>query len=121
MQKSDFKKEQIVFLKYIGDRRHGTIGDIKEAIVKSVGSKYITVTLGRWEEYKFIIDEDFRQYYDIGGQDYELYLTRQQIEDENEALEITDFIIKYMPQGYGRHCAKLPLDKLRRIKAIIEE
>lgn len=120
MEKKDFKKEQVVYLKYIGDRRHGNIGEIKEGIVKSVGSKYITISGGRWGEYKFEIDNDFRQYYTMGGADYALYLTKQQIEDENEMEEIVGLIKSCFPQ-YTNKQSKLSLDQLKRIKLIIEE
>ncbi len=119
MNKSDFNKGQIVYLKYIGDRRYGVIGDILEATVKSVGSKYITTINGDWNtERKFEIDNDFRESYTIGGSDYQLFLSRQQIEDENESTLIQDKLRKFIG-SYGR--IKLTLDQLRRIEAVIDE
>ena len=122
MNKNDFQKGQLVYLKYIGDRRNGTIGSITEATVKSIGSKYVTTISG--DEYfdverKFDINNDFREHYISGSSDHQLYANRQDIEDENESLEI-GALIRSLFKLYS-NVTKLPIDKLRRIKAIIEE
>jgi hypothetical protein len=108
-------------LKYIGDSRHGIIGSIIEATVKSVGNKYITTIDGDWNtERKFEIENDFREYYTIGGSDYQLYLSKQQIEEENEVLEIGKLIRSQFINSYS-DMTKLSIDKLRKIKVIIDE
>ena len=124
MDKNDFQKGQLVYLKYIGDRRNGAIGSITEATVKSIGSKYVTTTTisgnGYFDvERKFDINNDFREHYTSGGSDHQLYANRQDIEDENESLEIGT-LIRSLFKLYS-NVTKLPIDKLRRIKAIIEE
>ena len=55
-----------------------------------------------------------------GGSDYQLYLSRQQIEEENESLEIGKLIRSQFINSYS-DMTKLSVDKLRKIKAIINE
>lgn len=120
MNKNDFKKGQKVYLKYIGDRRRGTIGSITETTVKSIGSKYITTTDGdSYAERKFDIANDFREFYTIGGTDYQLYLSKEQIEEENESKVIIKLIVSQF-NDYS-YKTKLSIDQLRRIKSIIDE
>ena len=117
MDKRDFTKGQQAYLKYIGDRRNGTIRSIKEVIVKSVGSKYITTVDGdRDYERKFDISNDFREFYTIGGSNYQLFLSEQHILDENEKERLEDEIRRVF-SGYGK--TKLLLEQLRQIKSII--
>lgn len=119
MNRNDFKKGQTVYLKYIGDRRYGNYGKIIEATVKSVGCKYITTVHESWnEEHKFEVDNDFREYYKIGGRDYQLFLSQQCIDEENEFDMIQDFLRNTFDR-YKK--VKLSLDQLRRIKEIVDE
>jgi len=119
MTKNNFKKGQTVYLKYIGDRRNGTIGSIIEATVKSVGSKYITTIDGDFNtERKFDVTNDFREYYNIGESSYQLYLSKQQIEEENEAKKIGKLIKSLFISSWSDEM-KLSIEKLRAIQEII--
>jgi len=119
MTKNDFKKGQTVYLKYIGDRRNGTIGSITEATVKSIGSKYITTINGQYDtERKFDANNDFKEYYTIGESSYQLYLSKQQIEQENEAKKIGKLIKSLFVSSWSDEM-KLPIEKLRAIQDII--
>lgn len=97
----------------------GSVGEIVEATVKSVGSKYITTISGNWNtERKFEIDNEFREYYTIGSSDYQLFLSKEQIEEDNEAILLEDHLRNIFKQ-YGK--INLSLDQLRRIKVIVDE
>lgn len=80
MEKSDFKVGQTVYLK---TRSYGMCWEkeeIKEAAVKTIGRKYITVAVSPFREYQFDIEEDFREKTDASPT-YELYLSKQDIYD----------------------------------------
>lgn len=80
MEKSDFKVGQAVYLK---TRSYGMCWEkeeIKEAAVKTIGRKYITVAVSPFREYQFDIEEDFREKTDASPT-YELYLSKQDIYD----------------------------------------
>ena len=89
MKKSDFTKGQTVWLKYVGNRR-GEV-EISERTVKSIGSKYITVSLNRYKDVKFEIENNFIEHTDYRIQ-YSLYLSREDIEKENELRERRDYV-----------------------------
>lgn len=119
MDKKDFQKGQIVYLKYIGDRRYGTLDSIIEATVKSIGSKYITVIENnRNVERKFEIDNDFREYNNGYSAEYQLYINKKQIEEEIEAKEIGKLIKSQFENSWSNE-TKLSIEKLRKIKEII--
>ena len=119
MDKKDFKKGEVAYMKYIGDRRNGTLGSIKECTVKSIGSKYVTTFEGDFNsERKFEIENDFRESYIIGGSDYQLYPNKQIIEDEKEFEEIIDLIRCKIGTNYG-YKKELTLEQLRKIREII--
>lgn len=86
--KSDFKKGQIVYLYIIGNAarrtKPGVENRIREAVVKTVGRKYITVGYPdrQYFEAKFEIENDFRQFYETGTIDYILYLTKEEIYED---------------------------------------
>lgn len=97
-KKSDFKKGQIVYLYAIGNAarstKPGIENRIKEAVVKTVGRKYITVEdpKCRWWEAKFEIDYDFRQYYEYGSVDYILYLSKEEIYEEIKRRRLWNYV-----------------------------
>ena len=68
-QKSDFKKGQKIYLYVTGNKarrtKPGIENRIREAVVKTVGRKYITGGYPdrQYCEAKFEIDNDFRQFY----------------------------------------------------------
>lgn len=88
MEKKDFKNGQNVYLKIVeGSNRARRINDksnidnwIEYKVVTKIGNKYITVANPdntEWGEEKFDITNNFNHYYTYGGQDYELYLSRE--------------------------------------------
>lgn len=113
---------QKVYLKPVNNRSRyiedSIINHIKEYEIKKVGRKYFEV----WEKdkgystEKFHI-EDLRQH-TVYSPDWELYLSRQDILDEMENLEIVGRI-RTAIGNYG--FSDLPLEKLRKIIEIIEE
>ena len=128
MNKDDFKKDMRVYLFVIeGSNEYHYLKNrpfedrIWPATVISVGNKYITVRPDKWSfgEVRFRINERFRQEYKAGGEDYELFLTEQDIYDCEEA----EVIYRTMRNGFSqwKNDRKYSLDQLRRIKAIIEE
>lgn len=123
MQKSDFKKGQDVFLLIIeGSNAFRPIQNksienrILRATVITVGSKYITVQLNRWEKVSFYIADDFRQAYDC-CEDYKLFLTEQDLRDYEERRTL--FKTLHDAFGYSRS-EKYSLEQLQAIKAILE-
>jgi len=117
--KKDFKKGQIVYLKYVGDRRNGTLGNIVEAEVKSIGTKYITTINGDWStERKFDISNEFIQIHNSGCTDYQLYLSRHHIEEEKEKESIGKLIRSKFIREYCNETT-LSIEQLREIREII--
>ncbi len=88
--------------------------EVVEGTVKTVGRKYITVTLG-WQEYKFNKD-DLRQVTKFAA-GYYLYENKQDILDEEESLQIVEYIRKKIG-SYG--FVNISLGTLRKIKELIE-
>ena len=97
-QKSDFKKGQKVYLYVTGNEarrtKPGIENRIREAVVKTVGRKYITVGYPnrQYFEAKFEIDNDFRQFYETGTIDFVLYLTKEEIYEDLGAWQLQKFI-----------------------------
>lgn len=122
MQKSDFKKNQIVFLRIIPKSNAArNIHDennpdswVKKAIVTSVGNKYITVN----DDIRFSIADNFKETTDFGGINYELHLSRQ-----NALNAIEKQTLFFQCQKCFNHCYKnkYTLDQLQRIMAILNE
>lgn len=106
-----------VYLKAVGNnaRRNKEVHIVEETVVK-VGRKYFQVGDGH-RPWKFLI-EDLTQ--ETGGYvaDWELYFSRQDILDEEEARKLCSSIQTAFI-GYGK--PKQSLDQLRRIKAILDE
>lgn len=128
MKKSDFKKGQEVVL-YIADfsdqlrylKDPSFENRIKKGIVKSVGTKYITVTNRRDFDYKFEIDNNFLEYVSIGGRTYELFLTEKDVYDYIDAQRNYDYIKDYFSSFKYTRNHKLSSNCLKAIKDIILE
>jgi len=128
MKKSDFKKGQEVIL-YIADfsdqlrymKNPSTIDRIEKGIVKSVGTKYITVENKRNWDYKFEIDNNFLEYITAGGRTYELFLTEQDVYKNISAQKDYDFIKSYFNSYKYTRNSNLSPDCIKAIKDIILE
>lgn len=128
MKKSDFKKGQEVIL-YIADfsdklrymKNTSTIDRIEKGIVKSVGTKYITVENERNWDYKFEIDNNFLEYITAGGRTYELFLTEQDVYKYISAEKDYEFIKSYFSSYKYTRNSKLSPDCVKAIKDIILE
>ncbi|MGD6876855.1 hypothetical protein [Bacillus infantis] len=84
--------------------------------IEKVGRKYLEVSFGGYNKYKYY-KEDLKQVTEYAT-DYYLYLSKQDILDEEESeLLVNDF--RKMFGGYGK--VDLTLDQLRRIKEIVSE
>jgi hypothetical protein len=128
MKKSDFKKGQEVCL-YIADFSDALrqLSDksienrIKKGIVKSIGTKYITVINEKDWEYKFEIDNNFLEYISIGSRTYELFLTEQDVYDYINAQKDYDYISDYFSSFKYTRNHKVSANCLKAIKDIILE
>ena len=88
--------------------------EIKEATVSKVGKKYFE--LDGFHRMRFSIEkmeQDAGQY----SADYLCYFTMQEIRDEIDAKSISEWLNPFF--GYGK--PRLSAEKLRRIKAIVQE
>lgn len=123
MVKEDFKVGQKVFLKIEGGSNAARHIDksnpeawIKEKFVVSMGKKYITVASdleGRYGEVKFIIQDNFRQYYACGGEDYELYLSKEEILEDMESERLHDLIKRAFSGFSDKNYKKWSLEQLK--------
>lgn len=115
---SDFKVGEKCFVEFIGNAgRHKPIGYYEEWIVTGVSAKYVTANRYKFEEHDF----------SYGGLkertnncvDYVIYPTEQLLKDRLELEETYE----YIKSKFGKFSRdeSLTLDKLRRMKAIIEE
>ena len=115
---SDFKVGEKCYVEFTGNAsRHKPHGYYEEWIVTGVSSKYVTVGRYKFEEHDC----------SYGGLrektnycvDYVIYPTEQLLKDKLE-LEKT---YEYIKDKFGKfkRDESLTLDKLRRIKSIIEE
>ena len=126
MNKQDFFKGQTVYLKIVESSnayRSLLSTDIENRIVTgtviSVGRKYITVKEHRtFLEYRFRINEKFLQYYDVGGIDYELFLTKEDALEDEECKKLYYELKKYF-SNYSHKNENY--NKLKKIKQILEE
>ncbi|MDW0150021.1 MAG: hypothetical protein QOK89_06530 [Nitrososphaeraceae archaeon] len=100
---------QIVF-------RHGKNGIQHGEIIK-VARKYFYVKF-QFTEYTISKEDLMYRNKDYSHFDFRVYLTEQEILDENESLFLSNIIKKKFSE-YGK--INLSLDKLRRINEIIEE
>lgn len=119
MNKSDFKKGQIVYVSRRSYYGRKIPKEIIQGEVVSIGSKYISVQIGLWDVRKFEINNNFHECVTAGSADYELYLSEQAIRDDEEKYEIVQ-LIKDQYNQYSCY-TDLTIDQLRRIKKIIEE
>lgn len=115
MERSELTVGQTVYIEPVGDAaRYGT--DIIETKISKIGKKYIeTEKFG--EMYKFNISDGKQKDTGYGyGYDYILYLSRSEVENKREKGSLLSYFNRC-----NWYRLNLTLDKLRRIKAIIEE
>lgn len=127
MDKKDFKIGQIVYLKIIEGSNAARYIDkpnkeewILEKEVTKIGRKYISVArVGdtRFGEEKFDIQNNFRHYYTVGGQDYELFISKKQILEHMESEELYDKIKSKFSNW--KNNGKFTLQQLKKISEII--
>lgn len=108
-----------VFLKPTGNAVRYYTDDILKGIMEDeivkIATKYFY--LKKYSQYKFYIN-GMHSYDDGNNSGYIAYLSMQEIYNEQEA-EVLGNDIRKVFGSYGK--LKLSLDKLRRIKSIIEE
>ncbi|MDF2881298.1 MAG: hypothetical protein K0R54_1855 [Clostridiaceae bacterium] len=90
-----------------------------ECKVISVGKKFITVEYGTYKNLnmKFVVANDYREHYTVGCSNYKLFSKRQNALDEKESIALYDELRK---NYFSDYINKLSLDKLKRIKDILE-
>ena len=88
--------------------------EIKESTISKIGKKYFE--LEDFYSMRFSIE---KMKEDTGNllADYTCYLTMQEIRDEIDAKSISEWLNPWF--GYGK--PRLSAEKLRRVKAIVEE
>lgn len=115
MERSELTVGQTVYIEPVGNAaRYGT--DIIETKISKIGKKYIeTEKFG--EMYKFNISDGKQKDTGYGyGYDYILYLSRSEVENKQEKGSLLSYFNRC-----NWYRLNLTLDKLRRIKAIIDE
>jgi hypothetical protein len=117
MKLSDFKKDQIVYVKESVYRQKEP--EIHEANVISVGRKYVTVKMNGWGEIKFDASNDFRQVTDYTPTFY-LYLIKEDIHKEMGRNRKERKLEEYFSWRCGM-VAKLSDDDLERMLSICEK
>lgn len=98
--------------KYIDRER---VTKIKESKIATIGHKFFTLEDSRS---KFSILEMRRYDSQFNQNEYRVYTSIQEIEDEREKGELIGFLHTMFS---GNNRSKLSLDQLRRIKQIIDE
>jgi hypothetical protein len=120
MVKSDFKKGQVVYIKYIGYQKSRFDDLLKEVTVVDIGRKYITTTFGEPHcSIQFNIEDNFRERSGQFSPEWKLYLNKEALNIEIESHNLIDFIKKHFSE-YGSD-SQLSLNQLRQIKNIIEK
>ena len=128
MNKNDFKKGQKVYLFIVeGSNQYRYVKDkpfearIVPATVTSVGRKYITTAMDKnaWDVHRFEIDNNFFEDVSCGGMDYQLFLSEQDIYDDQEA----EALYKEIQQSFKswKNVGRYSLKQLKTIKEIISE
>ena len=113
--KKDFTVGQIVYLKLTNNSARGLSGDklIVEKEVKAIGNKYITVGSVNCD-YGFIkLDYEYGREKTEYSSDFTLYITKQDILDEEECARLE--------QEIKRLISDVPLKQLRKILSICNE
>jgi hypothetical protein len=127
MEKKDFKIGQIVYLKIVEGsnaarriNKSNTEEWIKEKIVTKIGNKFISVANAdddRYGEEKFDMTNNFSHYYTCGGQDYELYLSREDILNDIQSEKLYSEIQSKFSGWKNKR--KYSLEQLQSIAQII--
>lgn len=93
----------------------------KEAVITSVGKKYIKAKEANSNfEKVFVIEDNYREKYTYGCADYILYESIESIKEEIEFENCID-IIRTTFSGYGYNIDEIDLEKAKRIINIINE
>ena len=115
---SDFKVGEKCYVEFTGNAsRYKPNGYYEEWIVSNVSSKYVTSNNRKFEEHDNSYD-GLKQKTNFCV-DYVIYPNKQMLMDKFETEATYDYI-KSKFSGFKRN-EKLTLDKIRRIKSIIEE
>lgn len=120
MKKKDFKKGQQVFLKAIrGNAKYLLESEIKKAYVTKVTNDYVYAKIDCvHESHKFSIERCFRQ---ENGNDWKLFLSESQIEEEELAEKCITQIKDVFKERYLKSDVRLSLQKLKRICEVLDE
>lgn len=103
---------QTVYLKPINNAARGS-SEIRQEVITKIGKKFFYA--GERNE-RFYIETMFHDAGEYSSR-YKAYLSVQTITEEKEANVLNDFICNYFSY---KGTPRLPLDKLRKIKEIIE-
>lgn len=122
--KEHFKKGQTVYLLRIGDEARRTVPEnwIFPAVVKTVGRKYITVS-NTVRDIRFEYDEAKEEiWHDTPySQDYELYLTKADVEKILEKRAFQREILQQINKIRCMELTELPLEQLHLLKQAITD
>ena len=94
--------------------------DLKELTIKSIGKKYFYVVESPYLRDKIRIEDLCFEDYNFCQNNYKLYVSKEEIDDEIEASAIYSEIRKNYFDTYSTPREILTLDKLRQILKIIK-
>ena len=115
---SDFKVGEKCWVEFTGNAsRYKSYGYYEEWIVEKVSNKYVTANGFKFEEHDCSYD-GLREKVN-GCVDFIIYPNEQMLLDKFETEKLYE-LVKGKFGGFSRN-KELTLDKLRRIKSIIEE
>lgn len=103
----------VLYYEYSG-RGVKDLGEIREKVITKIGNKYFYCNNDLKTPYAI---DSLRYHSDVSVYGIQLYHSKKEIEDNIELAEISKKISRYFDRFSG---AKLNVDQLRQIKAIIE-
>ena len=115
---SDFKVGEKCYVEFSGNAsRYKSKGYYEEWIVEKVSNKYVTANGFKFEEHDLSYEGLMEKV--NGCVDFIIYPNEQMLLDKFETEKLYD-LVKSKFSGFSRN-KEFTLDKLRRIKSIIEE
>lgn len=91
---------------------------IREVKVVKIGRKYITVEFNQYSDIKFNIEDDYREHYIVGGANWKLYGSKEDITDEFKAEKLYSKVKVYFNEW--KNNSKYSLNQLQDIINILE-
>jgi len=116
MVKGELKKGQEVYLRSFSPRHK----EVVRAKVKSIGRRWLTVTVHAWQDERFEIAENYRHDTEKSAHHYELYDREQDIYDHWERERLRGEIEKMLRQRTNVNGDPLSLYHYRGIMEVLK-